>query len=149
MRLRLSFFLFLFLTCQSQIVSNYFLSHGKEIQFEDKNHYPFSLIQKDFFVINSQKKMDEIFKIIHQKNTGNRFSPVPSITEDETYIIVKPQLKSSNDILIEAITFDKNILCIKAREFSNPDFNEQSRIPPDILLKLKENLLIKKVTIQY
>ncbi|HAO08501.1 MAG TPA: hypothetical protein DCQ50_16315 [Chryseobacterium sp.] len=149
MRLYLFFFLFLFLTCQSQIASNKVMSPRKEIQFEDKNHYPFTLIRKDFLLINSQQKMDEIFTIIHRKNVGNRFSPIPSITEDETYIIVKPSLKNSNDVSIEAITFDKNTLYIKVKEFNNPDFNEKSRIPPDILLKLNENLSVKKVNIQY
>ncbi len=149
MRLCLFFFLFLSLHCQSQIASNNAVSQRKEIQFEDKNHYPFPLIRKDFLLINSQQKMDEIFTIIHRKNVGNRFSPIPSITEDETYIIVKPRLKNSNDVSIEAITFDKNTLYIKIKEFNNPDFNEKRRIPPDILLKLNENLSVKKVNIQY
>lgn len=149
MRLYLFFFLFLFLTCQSQIASNKVMSPRKEIQFEDKNHYPFTLIRKDFLLIDSQQKMDEIFKIIHQKNKGNRFSPIPALTENETYIVVKPRLKNSNDVSVDAITFDKNTLYIKVKEFNNPDFNEKSRIPPDILLKLNENLSVKKVTIQY
>lgn len=149
MRLCLSFFLFLFLTCQSQIVSSKAVPQRKEIQFEDKNHYPFSLIQKDFLLIDSQQKMDEIFTSIHRKNIGNRYSPIPAITENETYIFVKPRLKNSNDVSIDTVTFSKNTLYIKVKEFNNPDFEEQSRTPPDILLRLNENLLIKKVTIQY
>lgn len=149
MRLCLSFFLFLFLTCQSQIVSSKAVSQRKEIQFEDKNHYPSSLIQKDFLLIDSQQKMDEIFTSIHQKNIGNRYSPIPAVTESETYIIVKPFLKNSNDVSIDTVTFSKNTLNIKVKEFNNPDFEEKSRTPPDILLRLNENLLIKKVTIQY
>lgn len=36
--------------------------------------------------------MDEIFTTIHQKNTGNRFSPIPTVVENETFIIVQERL---------------------------------------------------------
>ena len=149
MRLYLYFFLFLFLNCQSQIVSNNVVSQGKEIQFEDKHHYPFALTQTDFLLINSQQSMDEVFNLIHQKNIGNRFSPIPTIVENETYIIIKPQLKNSNDVSINSISLIKNILYIKVSEFDNPDFKKTNRASPNILLKLNENITFKKIIIKY
>lgn len=149
MKIYLCFFLFLFLNCQSQVVSRNAVSQRKEIQFEDKYHYPFTLAPKDFLLINSQQKMDEVFKLIHKNNKGNRFSPVPAIVENETYLIIKPPLKNSNDVLIEKISLDKNILYIKITEFDNPDFNKSSRISPNILLKLTGNITLKKITIKY
>ncbi len=117
MRLCLSFFLFLFLNCQSQIVSRNVMHEEKEIQFEDKIHYLFSLASKDFLIINSQQKMDEVFKLIHQKNIGNRFSPIPAIVENETYLIIKPCLKNSNDVSIDKIVL--NPLCILNNTFAS------------------------------
>jgi hypothetical protein len=149
MKIYLYFFLFLFLNCQSQIASSNVVSQGKEIPFEDKYHYPFSLTQKNFLIINSQNKMDEVFTLIHQKNTGNRFSPIPTIIENETFIIIKPRLKNSNDVSIDAIRLIKNTLYIKITEFDNPDFNTTSRTSPNILLKLSGNITFKKITITY
>lgn len=149
MKLFLYFFLFLFLNCQSQDKGNKPVSSKKEISFEDKYHYPFSLTQKDFFIIDSQEKMDEIFKIIHQNNQGNRFSPIPAIVEGETYIIIKPQLKNTNDVLIDNISLSKNTLYVKVKEFNNPDVEKSNRNAPNILLKLLEPTIIKKTIIQY
>lgn len=149
MKLYLCFSFFLFVNCQFQIVGNNALSQGKEIQFEDQYHYPFTVSQKDFVIINSQEKMDEIFKIIHQKNKGNRFSPIPTVIENETYIIIKPYLKNSNDVSIDKISLIKNTLYIKVTEFDNPDFQKASRVSPNVLLKLSGNINFKNITTQY
>jgi hypothetical protein len=149
MKIYLYFFLFLFLNCQSQIASSKAVSQGKEISFEDKYHYPFSLTHKDFLIIDSQDKMDEVFSLIHKRNEGNRFSPIPAIVENETYIIVKPRLKNSNDISIDAIRLIKNTLYIKVTEFDNPDLNTTSRTSPNILLKLSGNITFKKIITTY
>lgn len=149
MKLYLHFLFFLFVNCQSQIAGNNGLSKEKDIQFEDQYHYPFSLIEKDFVIINSQEKMDEIFKIIHQKNKGNRLSPIPTVIENETYIIIKPHLKNSNDVSIDKISLIKNTLYIKVTEFNNPDFQKTSRVSHNILLKLSGNINFKNITTQY
>ncbi|MFC0426739.1 hypothetical protein [Chryseobacterium scophthalmum] len=149
MKIYLYFMLFLFINCQSQIVGNNVLSQRKEIQFEDQYHYPFTVSQKDFVIINSQEKMDEIFKIIHQKNKGNRFSPIPTVIKNETYIIIKPHLKNSNDVSIDKISLVRNTLYIKVTEFNNPDFQKTSRVSPNILLKLSGNVNFKNITTQY
>lgn len=148
MRLLLYFFLFLFLSCRSQVGINHAM-HQKPISFEDKNHYPFTLTSEDFLIIRTQQKMDEVFSIIHKKNIGNRFSPIPAIVENEMYLIIKPPLKNSNDILIDSVSFYKNTLYVNVKEFQNPDFGKTNRISPNILLKLNEKLDIKKVTVQY
>ncbi|WP_128414363.1 hypothetical protein [Chryseobacterium sp. Leaf394] len=125
------------------------MSYSKVIHFEDKYHYPFTLTQKDFLIITSQEKMDEVFGLIHQNSKGNRYSPVPAVVKDETYVLVKPKLKNSNDVLIEEISLNKNILYLKIKEFYNPDFEKSARKPPNILLKLTGNIRFKKVITQY
>lgn len=149
MKIHLCFFLFLFLNCQSQIVSTNGVLKGKEIQFEDKYHYSFTITSKNFLLINSQQKMDEVFMRIHNNNKGNRFSPIPALVENETYLIIKPPLKDSNDVLIEKVSLDNNILYIKVTEFDNPDFNKTNRVSPNILLKLTGKITFKNITITY
>ncbi len=143
MRLFLYFFLFLFLSCRSQVGIETAMPQ-KQISFEDKNHYPFSLIPQNFLVIDTQEKMDGIFRIIYQKNGGNRFSPIPTVVENELYIVIKPPLKNSNDVSIDAIAFHNNRLYVTVTEFHNPDFSKTSRISPNILLKLNQKLDIKE-----
>lgn len=146
MRPFLYFFLFLFLSCRSQIGIDHAMQ--KSVSFEDKNHYSFTITSENYLVIDNQYKMDEVFRIIHQKNTGNRFSPIPAIVENETYLILKPVLKNSNDVLIDSVSFHKNVLYVKVKEFENLDLSKASRITPNILLKLNEKLDIKEVIIQ-
>ncbi len=148
MKLLLCFFLFLFFSCQSQAGFEKAMFQN-QILFEDKNHYSFAITSQDFLIIDDQDKMDEVFRIIHQKNSGNRFSPIPAIVENETYLIIKPPLKNSNDVLIDSVSFHKNVLYVKVKEFENPDFDKANRISPNILLKLNEKLAIKKVIVQY
>ncbi len=135
MKLDLYFFLFFFLNCQSQTDSRYSMLYGKEIQFEDKHNYPFTLAQKDFLIINSQEKMDEVFTLIHQRNERNRFPPISRITESETYFIIKPHLKNFNDVSIDKISSEKNILYTKVSEFMNPDFNKTTECFAEIKWK--------------
>lgn len=148
MRLYLYFFPFLFLNCQSQIAGNNPASEGKQISFEDKNHYLFSLTSKDFLVVDSQEKMDEVFRIIHQHTQGKRFSPIPAMVENATYVIIKPVLKNTNDVSVESIILDKDILYIKVKAFENLDFRPESRLSPNILLKLTGRVTFKKVTVK-
>lgn len=148
MRLYLYFFPFLFLNCQSRIAGNNPASERKQISFEDKNHYPFSLTSKDFLIIDSNEKMKEIFRSIHKHTQGNRFSPIPVMRENETYIIIKPVLKNTNDVSVESIILDKDILYIKVKAFENPDFRPESRLSPNILLKLTGRVTFKKVTVK-
>lgn len=149
MKIYLYFFLFLFLNCQSQVGKTDSWSQTKVIHFEDKYHYPYTLIQKDFLIIDSQEKMDEVFSVIHQKNEGNQYSPIPTVLQDETYVLIKPELKNANDVLIEEISLNKNILYLKVKEFDNPDFDKSSRKRPDIFLKLNGNIKFKKVITKY
>ncbi|MCA6068866.1 hypothetical protein JI747_017000 [Chryseobacterium sp. RG1] len=93
--------------------------------------------------------MDEVFKCIHNNNKGNRFSPIPVLVENETYLIIKPPLKDSNDVSIEKVSLDNNILYIKVTEFDNPDFNKTNRVSPNILLKLTGKITFKNITITY
>ncbi|WP_294219844.1 hypothetical protein [uncultured Chryseobacterium sp.] len=121
---------------------------GKQIAYEDKNHYPFSLTSKDFLIIDSQEKMDEVFRIIHQHTNGKRFSPIPAVMENETYLVIKPDLKNSNDISVESVVLNKDILFVQVKAFENPDFRKESRFSPNILLKLKGKVSFKKITIK-
>uniref|UniRef100_A0AAU6WQG4 Hsp20/alpha crystallin family protein n=1 Tax=Chryseobacterium endophyticum TaxID=1854762 RepID=A0AAU6WQG4_9FLAO len=121
---------------------------GKQIAYEDKNHYPFSLTSKDFLIIDSQEKMDEVFRIIHQHTNGKRFSPIPAVMENETYLVIKPDLKNSNDISVESVVLNKDILYVQVKAFENPDFRKESRFSPNILLKLKGKVSFKKITIK-
>lgn len=147
MRLLSYFFLFLFLSCRSQVgLGN--AMHQKQISFEDKNHYLFTITSRNFLIINNQEKMDKVFRIIHQNNSSNRFSPIPAVVENEMYLILKPALKNSNDVQIDSIWFFKNTLYVRMKEFQNPDFSNSSRISPNILVKLNEKLDIKNVITQ-
>lgn len=56
MKTFLLFFILILFNCQSQVGRGSSTPQKKEIQFEDRYHYPFSLTQKDFISIDSQQK---------------------------------------------------------------------------------------------
>ena len=149
MRIHLYFFLLLFLNCQSQTFSKHSMSQKSEIQFEDYYHYSYSLTEKKFLVIDTQDKMDKVYSIIHKKNGGQRLAPIPTVTDEDTFIVIKPVLKNSNDVLVEKMILDKETLYVKVKAFNNPNFSQTSRISPNIILIILKKLSVKKIITQY
>lgn len=135
---------FAFFGCNAQFSD----SGENRLSFEEVNHYNFQLISKKFEVIETQDKMDSLFSKIHQNSGGQRLAPVPQIMPDETYLIFKPVLKSSNDILIKEIQLQNNNLLISTEDFNNPQLQKASRISPNILIKILKKVSIKKVLIE-
>lgn len=149
MKFILCFLLIYFVNCQSLAVKEIDMKQTVNIPFEDQYHYPFPLIKNNFLVIDTQEKMDQIFAIIHQKTGGGRLAPIPTITPYETYIIIKPALKNTNDIMIQNVSLNKKVLTVAIKEFDNPDFKKENRTSPDILFKLLKKVSIKKITTKY
>lgn len=149
MKIHLYFYLFLFLNCQSQTVNNNLVNQKTEIKFEDNYHYRYSLTDKNFFVIDTQDKMDKVYSIIHTKNGGRRLAPIPAINNEDTFIIIKPALKNTNDVSVEKMTSDNETLIVEVKAFNNPTISQNSRTAPNILLKILKKISVKRVVIQY
>lgn len=137
---------FFFTNCHSQ---NSAFS-GEEISFEDLQHYPYSLTSEKFLMIDNQDKMDAVYKIIFQKNPGNRFPPIPTVDNDEMYLILKPSLKDANNVLIKKISVsNEGELNVDVEPSDDPQQPSNNRIPPNIIVKLLKKIEIKKVTFTY
>lgn len=149
MKFVICFLLISLVNCQPKVPRYTDKKETINIPFEDRSHYTFPLIKSSFLVIDTQEKMDGIFSIIHKKIGGGRLSPVLTVTEGETYIIIKPVLKDANDVTIENISLNNNRLTITVKGFENPNINEGSRVSPDILLKLSKTIIIKDIIITY
>lgn len=149
MKFIICFLLISLMNCQPKVAKYIDKKETINIPFEDRSHYTFPLIKSSFLIIDTQEKMDEIFSIIHKKIGGGRLSPVLTVTEGETYIIIKPVLKHTNDVIIENISLNNNRLTITVKGFENPNINKGSRVSPDILLKLSKTLIVKNIIIKY
>lgn len=149
MKTYLYFLFLLFINCQSQNANKLSMSQKTEIEFEDNYHYPYSLTENNFLIINTQDKMDNIYSIIHKKNGGKRLAPIPTVTDEDTFVIIKPLLKNANDVSVEKVTFDNETLYIKIKEFNNPSIDVKNRQSPNILLKLLKKISAKKIITQY
>ena len=125
------------------------LNDAQEIQFEDYYHYPFSVTEQKYWLINNQQDMNELFSMIHRNVGGNRLSPIPTVQDNVSYIVIKPQLKTTNDVLIKKIHYKNGILLINLEEFNNPQIDSKSRVTPNILLKLNKIINITDAKYQY
>lgn len=149
MKIYLYFLLLLCINCQSQTSINRSVMQKSEIEFEDNYHYPYSLTESNFLIIDTQDKMDKVYAVIHQKTGGKRLAPIPTVTDEETFIIIKPLLKNANDVSVEKVSFSNNTLYIKIKEFNNPSIDVTDRQSSNILLKLLKKISAKKVITQY
>lgn len=131
--------------CGPQVVN----SAKVPIEFEDVNHYLYELIPEKFQVIDTQKKMDAVYSVIHKKSGGTRLAPIPTISTEESYLIFKPLLKKTNDVEITEIYTEKDTLFITLKEFNNPQVEKSSRISPNILVKILKKVSAKKLVINY
>lgn len=129
--------------CASQVLN----STKTPIPFEDVYHYPYRLISKNFEIIDTQEKMDEVFSVIHENSESNRLAPIPIIKETESYLIFKPVLKNTNDVEVEQMHLHNDILYITIKEFENPQLAKRNRMSPDILVKLLKKVSIKTIII--
>ena len=131
--------------CASQVTK----SPKTPIEFEDSYHYPYHLISKKFQIMETQAQMNGVFGIIHQKNGGKRSAPIPTVSDEESYLIFKPLLKKTNDIEIREIYTQNNTLYITLKEFDNPQIEKSSRLSPNVLVKLLKKVSSKKLVLNY
>ena len=121
----------------------------KAINFEDIYHYPYMLTTDKFLLINDQEKMDKVYSIIHKKIGGGRMAPIPTVTENDSYLVFKAELKNSNDVEVKEIFLSDETLYVVLKDYYNPQISESSRVAPNILVKLLEKVNTKKIIIDH
>ena len=92
----------------------------KAINFEDIYHYPYMLTTDKFLLINDQEKMDKVYSIIHKKSGGGRMAPIPTVTENDSYLVFKAELKNSNDVEVKEIFLSDETLYVVLKDYYNP-----------------------------
>lgn len=141
----ISIFLFLMVGCNSQSAN----SSSGTIDFEEVSHFNYNLTSDNYLILDTQDKLDAVYKIIHSKTQGNRLAPIPTINESETYLVFKPVLKNTNDVEIKEIALKNNILYINVDDFINPQIEKSSRVTPNVLVKVLKKITPKKIIINY
>lgn len=119
------------------------------VEFEEVNHFPYELTAGKFLVIDTQQKMDAVYAVIHKNSVGNRLAPIPSLNNEELYIVFKPELKNTNDVEIKNISVGNDTLFINVQGVDNPQIESSSRIRPNILVKLLRKIPLNHIDINY
>ena len=76
-------------------------------------------------------------------------SPIPTVLENETYLIIKPVLKSTNDIEIQKLEMKNSILYIDVKPFDDPQIQRGLRQTPNVLIRVFERISVKDIKINY
>ena len=122
---------------------------SEKIDFEEGNHYSYHLTSEKYLLLETQEKMNAVYKIIHSHSKGNRLAPIPTVMPDEFYFIFKPVLTNSNDIEIKEILLSDNFVYVEVKELNNPDVPKSSRISPTVLVRTLKKVDPKKIIINY
>lgn len=140
-----SIFLFLMIGCEAQSVNK----SSAKMEFEEVSHFPYALTSAPYLILDTQDKIDSVYKIIHSNAAGKRLAPIPTIQEDETYVVLKPVLKNSNDIQIKEISLLNNNLYVDVDAYNDPQIKITSRVSPNVLVKVLKKISPKKIIINY
>ena len=145
------FSLIFFVGCSSQSMNT--SDHSKEskinVPFEEMNHFPYDLVTEKYVIVNTQEKMDKIFKTIYKNGSGGRTAPIPTVVEGESYLIFKPVLKTSNEVQVSEIYLNNNILYVELLPLNDPQLENSSREAPTVLVKLLKRVNAEKVILNY
>lgn len=141
----LSLLLIFSIGCNSQVGKGV----SEKIDFEEGNHFRYNLTSEKYLLLDTQQKMNAVYKIIHAQTTGNRRAPIPTVAEDESYFIFKPVLKNSNDIEIKEILLSDDVVYVEVKEFDNPEVSQSSRISPNVLVRILKKVNPKKIITNY
>lgn len=136
-------FLF-FMSCLSQNKSE-----KMSLEFEDVYHHQFNLISEKFLIIDSQQEMNAIYQAIRKNYGGERSAPIPHVNESESYVIFKPLLKNSNDVIIKSVGLQSNTLEVEVQDFDNQQISKTIKNAPNILIKILKKLSTDKIDIKY
>lgn len=136
--------LFAFFSCNSQLKAPTKLP----LNFEMVNYFTYPIIAGDFEILNSQEKIDAVYAIIHSKTEGNRLAPIPNYSTEETYIVLKPELKKENSIEIKSISLSGQTLLVELQELNDPQINPTTKVSPYVLVKILDKISATKLKIQ-
>ena len=142
MNFRSLFLILCFISCGSQSASS-----KTNVQFEDIYHHYFNLTSEKFLILDSQVKLNEVYTAIAQHYGGKRRPPIPQVNVEEQYVIVKPTLNSTNDVEITKVELQNQTLYIDAKPFYNGDQAKNSRVVPNILLKIYTKQDLKRIIV--
>jgi len=117
----------------------------KEVEFEEVNHVNIRLIDSESKVLKSQTEINNIYEIINANNPSPRKNPIPTFEENETYIVLQPNIEQL-DFTVSKVSESNQNLEIKIQQYDNPEFKNKKH--PAIIIKLNKKNYYNGVTIK-
>lgn len=108
------FLLFFLLTCAVKSPA----APVEAIDYELVSRFSFPVIKGNTMVLNSQEKIDDLYKTVRRHSQGNRYPPIPVYSEEETYIVIKAEENAYNPAAITKIELGNDTLLVFIRRDS-------------------------------
>lgn len=119
------------------------------IPFEEITQFPYQITAERFLILDSQQKIDDVYASINAKNKGSRMAPIPTYTGEETYLVIKPVLKTTNSVSVDHIFQKGDTLYVAVKPVNDPQQSASSRVAPNVIIKLEQKISAQKVIINY
>lgn len=137
--------LWLFTGCSSQSIK----PNTVQVSFEDISHFEYPLTDQPYLVIDTQKKMDEVYAKIHKNTLGNRLAPIPLLAKDEVYLALNVPMKKANDVVLQEVVYGTGKMYITVSAFNNENLQKSFSGKASVLVKMLMRKPINDIKIIY
>lgn len=112
--------------------------NNNEIKFSEVRRLNKSILLKEYTLVQSFEETVKLYSVMEDKRFS-RSQPIPTLSENEFLLVLKPQLKTKEygDIEIEKIEEEKSFLKVYYKEIDNEEYLLNKEKNPILILKIE------------
>ncbi|MGK6341720.1 hypothetical protein ACMGDK_05735 [Chryseobacterium sp. DT-3] len=112
--------------------------NNNEIKFSEVRRVNKNIPLKEYTILQSFEETVKLYSLMQDKRFS-RSEPIPTLSENEFLLVLKPTLKTLQygDIEIEKIEEDKSVLNVYYKEINNEEYLLNKEKNPILILKIE------------
>jgi hypothetical protein len=112
--------------------------NNNEIKFSEVRRLNKDIPLKEYTILQSFEETVKLYSVMEDKRFS-RSQPIPTLSENEFLLVLKPKLKTQQygDIEIEKIEEEKSVLNVYYKEINNEEYLLNKEKNPILILKIE------------